>query len=172
MKKVLIGTIFLGLASLGYSQSSDCKEHQIKLSNVEVSPTDQIYLDMVRDDTISSKVYTLEKKASRYNIKEHPFFNADNNGRYRVGFFKGKGKIMATFGQNGKILYAKESYFDFKLPNAVRDSFYEKYPDWAMQSTAYTVHYNGKEAKKSYKVQIGKDGMKKTLQLDFEGNVE
>lgn len=172
MKKFLIGTIFLGLASLGYSQSSDGNQNEKKLSDVEVNATDQVYLDIVSDEGISSKIYTLEREASRYNVKEHPLFNTNNNGRYRVGFSKGKGRIEATYGRNGKILYARENYKNLMLPNAVREAVYEKYSDWTVRSTAYTVYYNGKEAEKKYMVQMEKDGIKKKLKFDFEGNIE
>ena len=67
MKKFLIGTIFLGLASLGYSQSSDFNKNE-KISSIEVIPTDQVYLDKVSDETFSERVYTLERKVSRNTL--------------------------------------------------------------------------------------------------------
>lgn len=171
MKKFLIGTIFLGLASLGYSQSSDCNKNE-KLSSIEVSSMDQVYLDKVSDETFSNKVYTLERKASRYNIKEHPSFNAKHNGKYRVSFDMGKSKIVATYDQNGKITHAKESFRNLLAPIAVRESVYDKYPNWTLKNTAYTVNYNGQEAKKRYMVQMEKNGVKKKLNFDLEGNIK
>lgn len=172
MKKFLIGSIFLGLASLGHAQSSDCNKNETKLSSVEVSPTNQVYLNEVSDEAISSIVYTLERKASRYNITEHPSYNANYNYEYCIGFGAGKSKIVATYDQNGKIVSAKESFKDIVTPVVVRNSAYEKYPDWIVQSTAYTVYYNGKKAKKTYMVRMEKDGVKKKLNFDLEGNME
>jgi hypothetical protein len=170
MKKFLIGTIFLGLASLGYSQSSDFNKNE-KISSIEVIPMDQVYLDKVSDETFSERVYTLERKASRYNIKEHPSYNAKYSGAYRVFFLRGNSKIVATYDRHGKITRTKESFNNLLTPIAVRESVYDRYPNWTMKSTAYTVNYDGKEANKIYKVQIVKDGVKKKLNLDLEGNI-
>lgn len=171
MKKFLIGTFFLGLASLGYSQGVNFEKREIKLSTVEVTPVDQDYLDKVGNETISGKVFTLEEKASRYNIKEHPLFNPDRNSRYRVRFDIGKGKIVATFNQNGKILKTHESYRDLNPPVAIMASVYLKYPNWNLQSTTYTVHYNGMDAEKTFAVRMEKDGIRKNLKFDLEGNI-
>ena len=172
MKNLLFGTIFLGLASLGYAQSSDCNKSE-RLSSVEVSQTDQVYLDEVSDETFSNNVvYTLEQKASRYDIKEHPSFNVKGYGKYDVQFDMGKSKIVATYDQNGKIISAKENFKDLLVPVSVRESVDNKYPNWTLKSTAYTVNYNGQEAKKRYMVQVEKDGVKKRLNFDHKGNLK
>ena len=181
MKNFLIGTIFLGLASLGYSQSRDFEKNEIRLSALEVTPMelsalevtamDQNYLDKVSNEPISSKVFTLEEQVSSYDIKEHPLFNADYNRSYQVRFDRGNEKIVATFNQNGKILNTYESYRDLNPPIAIMASVYGKYPNWIVQGTTYTVNYNGKEAEKTFAVRMEKDGVKKKLKLDLEGNI-
>lgn len=75
MKKLVFGTIFLGLASLGYSQNSDCGKDAIELTGVEVGPVNHAYLDNLGDGVISPSVFILEKRASRYNVKESPFYS-------------------------------------------------------------------------------------------------
>lgn len=170
MKKFLIGSMFLGLASLGYSQSSDCGKKEIRLSGIELTPMNQTYLAKVSDGAISDKVYSLEKKASHYNIKENSLFDGKPNTVYRIGFYGDGGRILATYDHNGKILYANEKYQNTTLPLPVRNSLYRENPDWVLKETTYKVTYNGKIARKMYSVQIGKEGLNKNLKFDMEGN--
>ncbi len=170
MKFFLVGTMFLGFASLGYSQSSDCRESEIRLSGIEVTALDQMYLDKVSEGINSAKVYALEKRASRYNIRENSIFYDNPKRIYEVRFFVDGGKIVAIYDHKGKILYAREKYQDLTLPFEIRNSVYRENPDWDLHSTTYTVTYDGRSAKKIYLVKIKKEGLKKNLKFDAEGN--
>lgn len=170
MKKLLIGTLFIGLASLGFSQSSNDVMEEVKLSDVAVTPN-QAYLDKVRDGTISYRVFTLEKKASRYTIKESPFYNG-SGGLHKIKFAQKIGNILATYDPKGKILSTSERYKNVMLPKAVRNRVYTEYPGWKMEDNAYLVSYHHKKGtKKMYKIQVRKDRLKKNLKIDAEGNL-
>jgi len=169
MKKFLIGIMILGLASLGYSQGSDTAMEEVKLSDVTVTPINAGYMSEVSGGTISTRVYRLEKEASRYNLKESPFFN--RGGISKIQFSQKNGRITATFNDDGKILSALERYKDLILPAAVRNSVFKQYADWDMKSNVYLVNYHHKKgAKKVYKIQVEKDGKKKKLTYDEDGN--
>lgn len=168
MKKLLIGTLFIGLASLGFSQSATSEMEEVKLSDVTITSLNTDYLDKV-GESLSPWVFTLEKRASRFNIKESPFFNPGGISKFR--FATRKGKIYATYNDDGKILSTQEFYGNIILPPTVREALYRAYPDWYMHKNTYLVSYNReKGAKKVYKIQIQKDGSKKSLKLDGEGN--
>jgi hypothetical protein len=141
----------------------------IKLSGIEVSPIDHVYLDNVDGGAISSTVYVMENKASKYNVREHPYFSSNPDKVYHVSFVQKNGRINATYNQDGKVESAFEKYLDLTPPPAVRNSAYRALPDWTMNSTTYTVNYDGKDAKKMYKVQLSKDKQKKTLKFDVDG---
>src|SRR5688572_10532868 len=98
MKSLVIGIMLLGVANLGYSQNSnDCSKNAIALPEVEVSPRDQAYFDKVVEGVVSPKVYALERKASIYNVKKHPYFDDNDNKVYHVRFNKEKSEILATY---------------------------------------------------------------------------
>lgn len=169
MKKLLIGTMFMGLASLGISQVSNDLLEKVKLSDVTIIPLNMEYLDKVHDGPKSERVFTMEKKASRYNIKESPFFN--QRGLNMIHFAQNKGNILATYDDNGKIVSANERYKDLTPPPAVRNAVYKQYPGWDIYGNVYLVSYHHKNGvKKIYKIQIRKDGQKKKLRFDFDGN--
>ncbi len=171
MKKSVIGTLFLGLASLGFSQSSDANFKQVKLSDVTVSPINLDYIDKVREGAISEKVFTMEKKASRYNIKESPFFN-NHEETFEIRFSKKNGRITAIYDRNGKIQSTIERYKDLKLPPAVRNSVYKAYTGWTMVGNAYLVSYHSKlGVKKVYKVRMAKGDLQTNVKIDTEGNL-
>ncbi|MCG2460504.1 hypothetical protein K8352_07075 [Flavobacteriaceae bacterium F89] len=171
MKSLVIGTMLLGFAALGYSQNSDdCSKNEIALSEVEVSPMDQAYFDEVAEGVVSTKVYALERKASRYNVKKHPYFDDNDNKVYHVRFNKKKAKILATYDNDGKIVYAHETYEDLTLPPVVRNSVFKEHPDWKLNQTSYVVFYNGVDASKTYRVKLSKEKMKKNLKFDAYGN--
>lgn len=170
MKKFLIGLMILGLASLGYSQSTKSAMEEVKLSDVEVVPINAKYLDNVQEGNLSNRVFTLEKKASRYNIKESPFFNIRSEA-FEIRFKQNGGRINAVYDRYGKIITAYEWHKDILLPKAVRNAWFKQHPDWNMLKNTYLVSYNHKKgAKKVYKIQIQKDGLKKTLKFDIDGN--
>ena len=175
MKKLVLGAILLGFANLSYSQSSECGTNVIKLSGVEVSAVNQNYLNKVVSGATSEVVFTMQSEAASYKIERTPSYN-DNyiysdmlNKTYDVQFSKQKGEINATYDRNGNIIATSEKYYNLTPPPAVRNSAFKALPDWKVNSTSYTVNYNGKDAKKAYKIQLSKDRQKKTLKFDVDG---
>lgn len=171
MKKLVIGTLCLGLASLGFSQSADVDFGQVKLSDVTVSPINLDYIDKVREGAVSEKVFIMEKKASRYNIKESPFFN-NHEESFEIRFIKKNGRITAIYDRNGKIRSTSERYKNLRLPPAVRNSVYKAYTGWTMVGNAYMVSYHcNRGVKKIYKVKMAKGDLQKNLKIDTQGNL-
>ncbi len=158
----------MGLASLAYAQRATCEMEEVKLSDVTVMPLNHDYLDKV-EGALPAWVLTLEKKVSRFNIKESPFFVS--LGLSKISITQRKGTISATYDHNGKILWTQEWYNNLVLPPAVRNVVYCAYPDWNMQKNTYRVSYNHKKgAKKVYKIHLKKGSQKKKLTFDAEGN--
>lgn len=168
MKKFLIGTMIMGLASLTYSQNSNGDPAEIKLSDVEIG-LNLAYLDEVQNGVQSNRVISLERKASRFILKESKFFSP--YGLSKVKFARKKGNILATYDPEGNILSTYERYNNIVLPQLIRNKVYSEYPDWIMLNNTYSVAYDYKKGvRKMYKIQVEKDGLKKKLKFDSEGN--
>lgn len=169
MKKIMIGIMILGLASLGYSQGSDTAMEEVKLSDVTITPLNAEYMSEVGGGFIATRVFTLEREASRYNLKESPFYN--KSGLSKIQFSQKNGRISATYNFDGKILSAHEKFKNLILPAAVRNAIFNQYSDWDINGNVYLVNYHHKKgARKVYKIQLKKGPLKMNVKYDVEGN--
>ncbi len=170
MRNLVIGLIFLGLASLSYSQERPQKEvREVVLEGVTLTSSNYQYLAEVQDPEASATVKKLERKAANFDIKESPVYNKIDKA-YEVFFSNNKGKIVATYDENGKILSAFEKFGDIIVPDPIRNTVYQAYPNWKMNSNTYVVtYYHDKGAKKIYHFQIEKNNKKKNLKMTWEG---
>ena len=183
MKNVIIGLLLIGLTSLGYAQNMNNKLSEMDLAQLSNFDMDGIsslssnslnsnYLYKVQDESMSVLVRTLEEKASNFNVKKSKKFDGDINP-FKVVFKVPNGSIIVTYNNDGEILSSLERFKNIKLPEPVRVSIFKKYPNWSLISNSYLVSYNKDEnVKKEYKVQIGKDNLKKQIKVDPFGNIK
>lgn len=180
MKALLIGLIFLGLASLTHAQTNGkigavaLEDVVISTNNIEVNPLNLSYINKVVDANTPTRVRDLEGHAARFDITEAPEFDSGFEA-YEVVFKEkngGKGRIVATFDSDGKILRSYENFTDLALPAEVRNAVFEKFPGWKLHKDSYLVsYYHDKDVKKVYKVQVRKDSERKNLKIDINGNM-
>lgn len=163
MKKVVFGIFFLGFASLTYSQ-------EVVLEGVTVTSPNFSYLSSVQDENTPANVAVLERKVASFNLQESPVFNKIDKA-YEVFFSNSKGRIVATYDDEGKILSSFEKFEDVVLPTSIRNTIYQSYPDWKMNSNTYVVsYYHDKSVKKTYHFQILKNDTKKNLKLTLKAS--
>ena len=173
MKKLVFGLLFLGLTSLVYSQNDVQKN--IILEPVTIKPLNLSYLKEVQREDTPEFAINLQNEAARYDITEDPIFDKEFEA-YEV-IFRSKndessGLITATYDSKGKIMSSIERYKNVLLPRTVRDVINEKYPGWIIYKDIYLVTYrDNSKSKQVFKVQIRKDGEKKNLKLDYDGNI-
>lgn len=173
MKTVIFGLLFLGLANLSFSQSSNEIE-EVQLADVVISPLNLSYLNAVHDENTPKVVKQLESKVAKFDITESPVFDKQFEA-YEVIFkdaTNNSGRIIATYNSEGKILKSFEKFNDVTLPSAVRNAIYKEYPGWIIHSDTYLVsYYLNEDIKKVYKLKIKKDDEKKTLKIDVDGKL-
>jgi len=174
MKKLVFGLLFLGLTNLMHSQNDIQKN--IILEPVTIKPLNLSYLDEVQREDTPELVVNLQNEAARYDITELPIFDRDFEA-YEVIFKTKKeggtsGLITATYDSNGKIMSSIERYKNILLPKTVRTAINNKYPGWIIYKDVYLVTYrDNSESKQVFKVQLRKNGKKKNLKLDYDGNI-
>ena len=124
MRTIFIGLLLIGLTSLSFAQNSDSK----LLSEVEVYATNYNYLKNVKSNDIGSLVTSLERKAANFDVKS---LNLDKEKykTYKVFFFNTKGKIIAFYDNDSRILRTIEKFSDVPLPIPVVQSVMKNYPD-------------------------------------------
>jgi hypothetical protein len=170
MKNVFINLIAICLVFVGYSQTSKDEAKEVELTGVTVSPLNMSYLNSVEEDEMPEFVKNLENKAARFNITESPIYDG-NFEAYEVMFSQSNGTVLATYDQKGKILETTERFKNITLPYNVRTKIYKEHPGWVIHSDAYLVSYfHNQEVEKICKVQLRKDGKRKNLKIDMDGN--
>ncbi|RKF04471.1 hypothetical protein C8N26_1142 [Tenacibaculum lutimaris] len=173
MKKLVFGLFLLGLTNLAHSQNDVQKN--IILEPVTIKPLNLSYLKEVQREDTPEFTVNLQNEAARYDITEDPIFDKEFEA-YEV-IFKSKndetsGLITATYDSKGKIMSSIERYKNVLLPKTVRTAINNKYPGWIIYKDVYLVTYrDNSKSKQVFKVQIRKDGEKKNLKLDYEGNI-
>lgn len=166
MKKMVIGAMMLGLASLSHAQNANGEFEVVRLKNVDVTSTNKVYEDKVCSENLPNHVIELERTASRFKIRESMFFDKTSKD-FEINFIAENGDLTATYDRNGKILRTSERFKNLTFPFEIRNSIYRKYPDWTIHKDAYLVsydHVNG--AKKVYRAQLRKNGKRINVMLD------
>lgn len=170
MKKWMFGLLFLGLASLTFAQDRPKDDvRTVELEGVVLSSPNYDYLAEVREPGVSPTIGKLEREVANFDLKESPMYNKIDKA-YEVFFENNKGKIVAVYDENGKIISAFENFGDVMVPTAVREAVYQAYPDWKMNGNKYVVtYYYDKGARKTYHFQLEKNNKKKNLKMTWEG---
>ena len=170
MRKWVFGMLFLGLASLVYAQEPDKDVRAVVLEGVTITSPNYAYLSKVQDEGTPQTVRKLERKAASFNLKESPIYNKIDTA-YEVFFSNSKGRIVATYDTEGRILTSYEKFSDVVLPVSVRNTVHESYPDWVMNKNTYLVtYYHNKGVKKIYHFQISKGEETKNLKLKWKAS--
>ncbi len=165
MRKWIFGFLFLGLASLTYSQQPQTEVNEVVLEGVTVTSPNLDYLAMVQDKNTPETVKRLERKAASFDLLESPVYNKIDKA-YEVFFSNSKGRIVATYDDGGKILSSVEKFANVVVPGPIRNTVYQAYPEWTMSENTYRVTYfQNKGVKKTYHFQITKGDETKNLKV-------
>ena len=164
MKKLFLVLIILGLTIQTFAQIKT-----EKLTEVEVLGVNYKYLNAIGDSEVAIPVKVLEKKVATFDLKNADFYE-DETQDYDVYFKIPKGSILAVYDGEGEILRTSERFKDISLPLPVSNAIVGKYPGWRISGDIYLVTYGkSKGAKKMYKLFLEKDGKRKRVKTDENG---
>lgn len=139
-------------------------------------------------ETIISKTYdysNADKSKNRCaNVKklEQALLNFDHSNIaalydiksdiYEVTFKTPKGKIVASFNKNGKIIKTNEVYENIRLPLSILHSIAEKFPQYTVLEDKYLVKYNfnSLNLKQEYEITLKKDKTLIKLKTNAKGD--
>lgn len=163
MKKILFGLLIFGCINLVNSQT-------IELSNTVIS-INYKYLDATDSDHAPVRVKRLEGEILNYKHKELSKLYDDTHEVYEVSFYVPKGKIVATYNKNGKIIRTNEKYNNVRLPLEVMQAISKRFPNWGIIEDVYLIkyHYNKDSLKQEYKIKIKNDNKIIKVRTDEKG---
>jgi hypothetical protein len=113
-----------------------------------------------------SRVVELENKFISYKIDN----DFDGKESYLLLLEVEDGFLSATFNKNGKLVSVVEKFENVKLPEKVRNSLAEKFPEWKMMKDKFLyVQKRGEVKRKEYKIIMKKDNKIRRLIMNEDG---
>ena len=166
MRKLLLILILLGFSTQVFGQVEET------LPEVEVLGFHFKYIDAMGDEIDAPAVVKkLHEHVGNFDILESDVYDLEMDN-YQFTFEIPQGRILAGYDKEGELLWTVERFKDVKPPYNVLKKVALEYPGWAFDKTFYTIRYNEDSgATKKYKVIISKDGKKKRITLNPEGNI-
>ena len=165
MKKLIIGLFVLGLTIPLFAQV-------INLPEVEIKAVNYKYLSAVGSNIEDVNIQMLQEKVATYDIKKSEMYS-DEYDTYSVMFYIPNGRIVAAYDDKGNLIRTIERFKDVKLPLAVRNKVYQKFPNWAFVNDVYRVNYHNKKGvtKKQYKIKLTNAGEVMRIKVDEDGDI-
>ncbi len=166
MRKIILVLFLLGLATPLFAQVEET------LPEVEVLGLHFKYLDAIGDEVDAPAVVKkMHKHVGNFDVLTSDVYDHDIDD-YRFTFKIPQGKVLAGYDKEGNLLWTVEKFKDLRLPNNIIKMVAMEYPGWTFDKTFYTIRYNENNGvTKRYKVIISKDGKKKRVTLNPEGDV-
>ena len=166
MKKGFVLATFSAIA-LGLGQQAFAQD---VLPEVILQATRYKYLNAVDHKDIAQPVKMLERRAAEYNIKTSDYYEEDFD-TYFISFFIPEGQILAAYDKDGNLLSTVERFKNVYLPEQVRLSISNRFPNWKFSNDFYRVDYKGKDnsAKKIYKVTLENGDKRMKVSIDDKG---
>ena len=171
MKTIIKALLLSTITTISYSQTkTESKSgtegvNKIDLSEVVIKSTGKESSIYVRDLNVDPKVIKLEKEFIYYDLGK----NAEGYDSFYVKFElkKGKGKLEATYNENGKLTSVNEKYRNVELPISISRSVYKAYPGWQIIDNIYTYYQeNGTKIKKEYSLTMTKDNKTQKIKIN------
>ncbi|WP_282123547.1 nicotinate-nucleotide adenylyltransferase [Algibacter mikhailovii] len=164
MKILLITLLACFTAPLFFAQTIELSETLITLNYK--------YLDKNEVNNPAQRVKDLESELLKFNHKEElSDLYDDKYDTYSVSFHVPKGKIIAAYDKDGKIVRTIEKYDNVRLPLVVMQSVSKRFPNWGIVEDIYLVKYHCDQdsLKQEYKIKIQNDDETITVRTDENG---
>ncbi|MCK5441720.1 MAG: nicotinate-nucleotide adenylyltransferase [Maribacter sp.] len=166
MKKIVLGLLAIGLTTQAYTQIIKTE----KLSEVTVYATNYKYLNSVNtEEAASIPVEMLERKVAAFDYKSSDFYQ-DDYDLYYITFFIPKGKILAAYDKDGKLVRTAEKFKNINLPMAVKKAVLDRFPEWSITKDIYLVNYHeDRGVNKKYKLKLENGDKILRIKVDEKG---
>ena len=163
MKTLVLGLFLIGFTTQVNSQAIELPETLISVNYK--------YLDAVDLNNAPERVKILEKEVLNYkNIEQSKLYD-DEHDIYTVSFYVPKGKIVAAYDSNGKIVRTIEKYNNVRLPLVVMQAVSKRFPNWGIVEDIYYIKYyiEKDSLKQEYKIKIKNEDEIITIKTNEKG---
>ena len=169
MKKLCVFMFVLVMLFPVYSQENGFEEYYEynDLPAVVLKKAgDQFSVYYPDNSNPDSRVLELENKFISYKI-DNDFQGKES---YLLLLEIEDGFLSATFNAKGKLVSVVEKFENVKLPEKIRNSLAQKFPEWEMLKDRFLyVQKHGKIKRKEYKIIMKKDNKIKRVVVNEDG---
>ena len=130
------------------------------------------YLETQKSQSVTQHVKALESEVLNFNHKEElSELYDDEYDTYSVSFHVPKGKIVAAYDRNGKIIRTIEKYNNVRLPSVVMQAVSARFPNWQIVEDVYFIKYHNEKDSllKQYKIKIKNEDEIITIKTNEKG---
>jgi hypothetical protein len=164
MKIVALAIVALFSTTLNYAQNIELPETIISLNYK--------YVDLTDTNIIPDHIKNLEAEVLNYDHKKQlSELYDDEYDTYSVSFYVPKGRIVAAYNKDGKIIRTIEKYSNVRLPLVVMQSVSTRFPNWGIVEDVYVIKYQSDQdsLKHEYKIKIKNEEQVLTVKTDENG---
>jgi len=173
MRKLSISLVVaVGMASFGFAQNSFPRFELSKSNDIGAIGSNYEYLNEVQNGLTPNQIKYLENVVSYWDVTKTEKFRDRGGEPFKVTFLSAKGRIVAFYNRQGKIVRALEQFKNFAMPKSVSLALARQFPNWKVEKNRYSILYTKHgRPKRNFKVQVRKDGQKKWLIIDSSGRI-
>ncbi|MEC3907775.1 hypothetical protein VOI54_12150 [Tamlana sp. 2201CG12-4] len=175
MKNVILTLVSVFIINTIHAQHNDLAYLNTNTFKYYSSPThlkketkfSGAYYKAVVNTNSSEIVSKLERQILEYNLKNKSIYDNSEAASYLVRFKSTNAKALVNYNNNGEILSSKEVYKNIKIPDQIRNSIAQSFPNWSTEKSVFKINYtNNKTLKKLYIIVIKKGQSTKTLKYN------
>lgn len=175
MKLIIITLLSIITIDTAYSQKNKYEEVAIaslkteEFPSVLIKSTEKDLSVYLPDNNSDPTVRILEKKFIESNLGK----DYDGHNSFLVIMECAKGTLAAKYNENGRLIQVEEDYKNLKLPNAVINSVFKKYPGWEITDNIYTfAQEDGEIIKNEYTLKLKKDHKTQKVVVKPNGEIK
>lgn len=164
MKTILLTFTALFTSILLHAQTIELSETIISLNYK--------YLDTQESNNVPQRIKDLEAEVLKYDHKkELSELYDDKYDTYSVSFHVPKGKIVAAYDKDGKVVRTIEKYNNVRLPLEVMQAISKRFPNWGIVEDVYLIKYQSDKdsLKQEYKIKIKNNEQILMVKTDEKG---
>lgn len=175
MKKIsflILALLGINIASYGQNEtkgpSNSNPPSATELPGLVIKSAGKDFSLYLPDKNPDEGIRALESKFIGYNLgKDYEGFD-----KYLVIMESDRGKLTATYNENGKLINVVEKYTNVRLPNEVIYSIYKAYPGWQIMKDKFEYSQeDGNVTKKEYDLKIKKEKETKHVIVSSKGTI-
>ena len=165
MKTIFFSAFVFSCLTIANAQNVELPETYISINSD--------YINLIDTENPCKYVKYLERTILNYSHNELSELYDHKTDILKVTFEIPKGKIIASFNKDGKIIKTYEKYKNIRLPRNILQTIAEKYPNYGIVEDTYIIEFRFDEdaLKQEYSIKLKNNDATLTLKANKHGDI-